>query len=166
MILFIFFWGLEVNKNILICTAASTTASYWFESKPSYHPTWKSFRWAITYSLGGIAMGSAIVAAIETIFCVVEYMKRHEGNKYVKKVLECLQCVLVCLKKCAEYINNYVSSRGSLRGRGVAAFPPLRQMTPPRPPRPSRTSASTGTRSATPVTRCSTCSCPRAPPWP
>jgi hypothetical protein len=115
-LLFIFFWGIEVNKNILICTAASTTASYWFETKPTYHPTWKAFYWAVTYSLGGIAMGSAIVAVVETIFCVVEYMKRHESNKYMKKILELIQCFLVCLKKCAEYINNYAYAYIGIHG--------------------------------------------------
>jgi len=146
IMLFCFFWGLEVNKNIITCTVSATVASYWFEEAPGWHPVWRAFRWSCTYLLGGIAMGSAIVAAIETAIVVLEYIKRQQKNKIMKYVIACLQCLMNCVKKCAEYVTSYAYAFMGVHGwsfcyagfQVFGAFPVVRTRAPrdahPHPP--------------------------------
>jgi hypothetical protein len=68
-------------------------------------------KWAFTYHLGSIALGSLLVAIITLIKIVFEYLAKQnekimgKDNFIFKAVVCCLRCVIWCLDCCIKYIN-------------------------------------------------------------
>ena len=76
----------------------------------------KAFRWATWHHCGSLAFGSFLIAVVQMIRIVFEYItNQYEkvGNKEnpVYKCLKCvITCILWCLEKCVEFLtkNAYI----------------------------------------------------------
>jgi len=110
-IILTFYWGQQVIRNIVVCTTAGTTASWWFNRDHTQrHPTWDAFWRACTTSLGAIAFGSFFVAIIQTAAYVLNKLKRYldkSGCHLLACVVRCVVCCVRCIQKCLEIFNFY-----------------------------------------------------------
>lgn len=101
VLLFCFYWGLQVFKNIAHTTTAGTVATWWYNAESS-GATGSSLKRACTTSLGSICFGSLIVAFIQTLRAMAD-QARGQGS-----ALACIAaCILACLQSIVEYINKW-----------------------------------------------------------
>lgn len=62
----------------------------------------------IRYHMGTVAFGSLIIAIVQAIRIVLEYIQRQYGpnaGRVGRFILRCLACCMWCLEKCLKYIN-------------------------------------------------------------
>jgi len=110
-IIFVYFWGQQVLRNIVICTTAGATAEWWFNRDGEVRtPTMDAFVRSTTSSLGAIAFGSFFVAIVQTLIYVLQKAKKvSEDLGY--KALACVLCIasliLRCIQWCLECFNFY-----------------------------------------------------------
>jgi len=113
-----FFWGHKVIDAIATTTVASVVAWWYFEPEsssrgaPCCRPvTCTSFKRACTNYLGSIALGSLILAIVETIYYVakkiVDSLVGPNPNLVVKVAACCFLCILACIKGTVEWITEW-----------------------------------------------------------
>eukprot|EP00057_Strongylocentrotus_purpuratus_P015284 XP_011669758.1 PREDICTED: choline transporter-like protein 2 [Strongylocentrotus purpuratus] len=111
--LFMFFWLVNFMIALGQITLAGAFASYyWAYTKPQdipAFPLFKSFYRSIRYHLGSIAFGSLIIAIIQIIRVLLEYveqkLKGKTDNAVVKYIIKCLKCCFWCLEKIMKFLN-------------------------------------------------------------
>lgn len=117
MQVFHFFGWLWIMNFIIAlgqCALAGAFASWYF----AYHkpddipslPILKSFWRTIRYHTGSLAFGAAIIAIVQFIRAVLEYIDRKlkesgQDNKIVKFIMCCCKCCFWCLEKCLKFLN-------------------------------------------------------------
>lgn len=87
---------------------------------------WRAFR----YHLGSLAFGSLILAIIQFIIFVLEYVKQKiesaTGTKsgFYQVIIRCVQCCLLCFERFIEFLNRHAYIQIALNGKSfcVAAF--------------------------------------------
>ncbi|XP_064649866.1 choline transporter-like protein 2 isoform X3 [Lineus longissimus] len=110
--LFVFFWLFNFVIAFGQMTLAGAFASYyWAFSKPKDIPTfpivcsiWRCFR----YHLGSLAFGSLIIAIVQLIRAMLEYIDskvKGTENPFAKFVIKCMKCCFWCLEKFLKFIN-------------------------------------------------------------
>eukprot|EP00659_Diplonema_papillatum_P020872 gene20872-32192_t len=120
----LFFWGLEVFKNINHVTMCGVTADWFFSlggpgTPPHYggggsssSPTPSACLRAAVWSLGSICFGSLLVAIISTIRFIAQ--NADTRNAFV-------QCIVVCILRCLEdllrYFNDYAYVQVAMFGK-------------------------------------------------
>lgn len=83
---------------------------------------WRAFR----YHLGSLAFGSFILAVVQFIRVVLEYVKWQTkaaggNNKCTKCILDCLSCVVACFERCIEYLNKNAYIQIALTGKNFCS---------------------------------------------
>ncbi|RHY10575.1 hypothetical protein DYB36_001753 [Aphanomyces astaci] len=78
-------------------------------------PILRSFYRTLRYHLGSMAFGSLIIAIIQFIRLVLEYVDQklktaQKGNTMVKVAMCAFKCCLWCFEKCMKFLNKYVMS--------------------------------------------------------
>merc|ERR1719183_1169838 len=74
----------------------------------------EAMTWGIWYHCGTIAFGSFLIAVVQLIRAIFEYMAKEAekaGENPAKKAIECvIRCVLWCLEQCVQFIteNAYI----------------------------------------------------------
>eukprot|EP00164_Ancoracysta_twista_P000960 GFYU01001257.1.p2 GENE.GFYU01001257.1~~GFYU01001257.1.p2 ORF type:complete len:682 (+),score=229.41 GFYU01001257.1:660-2705(+) len=136
MIIYHLFGGLWTAQFILalseIVIAGAVANWYWCKDKKDVgdSPVKDSFTMAIRYYLGSIALGSLIIAIIQMIRIIFEYIdykiKNQEGlSDTVKKVwgyIACVfRCCLWCLEKCMKFINRNAYILIAVYGKGFCS---------------------------------------------
>jgi len=103
LLVFSFYWTVQVIRNLLHATVAGVVGSWFFYSDDamSPSPTWNSFKRAATTSLGSIAFGSMLVAIIDTIKFILDQMIRNTCLRYV------VDCLCTCIQDLLAYFNFY-----------------------------------------------------------
>uniref|UniRef100_A0A673IPV8 Choline transporter-like protein n=1 Tax=Sinocyclocheilus rhinocerous TaxID=307959 RepID=A0A673IPV8_9TELE len=74
---------------------------------PAY-PVFNSLGRALRYHTGSLAFGSLILAIVQVIRVILEYLdQKLKGaqNKCAKFLLSCLKCCFWCLEKCIKFLN-------------------------------------------------------------
>jgi hypothetical protein len=105
------YWGLGVFANVSHYTTCVVAFSWYFNKEPS-NPTIQGFKLATTKSFGSIALGSLIVAIIQTLRAVVRELRRRHGG-----ILLCLlECFVACLESWAQFFNHWAYSYCALYG--------------------------------------------------
>lgn len=117
MQVFHFFGWLWIMNFIIAlgqCALAGAFASWYFafhkpDDIPSL-PILKSFWRTIRYHTGSLAFGAAIIAIVQFIRAVLEYIDRKlkesgQDNKIVKFIMCCCKCCFWCLEKCLKFLN-------------------------------------------------------------
>jgi choline transporter-like protein 2/4/5 len=105
---------------------------YWTQGQPEKMPVTKSLWRTIRYHLGTIAFGSLLIAIVQFIRFILEYIdsqskRLQERNKGLKYLLCILKCAVACFERCIKYLtrNAYiiVAIRGiSFCSAGMAVF--------------------------------------------
>ncbi|XP_056315460.1 choline transporter-like protein 2 isoform X1 [Danio aesculapii] len=110
--LFLFFWCVNFVIALGQVTLAGAFASYyWAFKKPDDMPAFPIFNSlgrALRYHTGTLAFGSLILAIVQVIRVLLEYLdQKLKGaqNKFAKFLLSCLKCCFWCLEKFIKFIN-------------------------------------------------------------
>lgn len=101
-----FFWTFGVIKNLLHCTIAGTTGTWYFyhDDELAVHapnPTWSAFKRAASTSLGSVAFGSLLVAVVQTIRFILDQAIKNEFGRCV------VNCICGCIEGLLEALNFY-----------------------------------------------------------
>ncbi|XP_069795511.1 choline transporter-like protein 5 isoform X2 [Narcine bancroftii] len=110
--LFVFLWLVNFAIALGQCTLAGAFASYYWAFKkpadmPSY-PLFASFARSLRYHTGSLALGSLILALVQMIRVVLEYLDnklKGAQNQFAKFLLCCLKCCFWCLEKFIKLLN-------------------------------------------------------------
>ncbi|XP_061406268.1 choline transporter-like protein 2 isoform X1 [Lethenteron reissneri] len=109
---FAFFWAMNFVIALGHCTLAGAFASYyWAPSKPGDIPpcpVFSSFGRTLRYHTGSLAFGSLILAIVQLIRVMLEYIDhklRVSENKCARFVMCCLKCCFWCLEKFIKFLN-------------------------------------------------------------
>ncbi|EDO44245.1 predicted protein [Nematostella vectensis] len=117
MQVFHFFGWLWIMNFIIAlgqCVLAGAFASWYFAfNKPDdvpMLPVLSSFSRTLKYHTGSLAFGAAIIAIVQFIRAVLEYIDRKlkesgHDNKAVKFIMCCCKCCFWCLEKCLRFLN-------------------------------------------------------------
>ncbi|KAF0686836.1 Aste57867_21396 [Aphanomyces stellatus] len=107
------FWGLQVLRNIVHCTAAGTIGEWWF-SPDTHHAVHRAAHRAVTTSFGSICFGSLIVAALSALRFVLLSAKRRKSRNSVNA---CLECLVGLLETHLRSFNKYAYCQVALYGK-------------------------------------------------
>eukprot|EP00238_Polyblepharides_amylifera_P011393 CAMPEP_0196575494 /NCGR_PEP_ID=MMETSP1081-20130531/4961_1 /TAXON_ID=36882 /ORGANISM="Pyramimonas amylifera, Strain CCMP720" /LENGTH=668 /DNA_ID=CAMNT_0041893815 /DNA_START=86 /DNA_END=2092 /DNA_ORIENTATION=- len=112
--LFGYLWCMQFIEGFgLMVIAGAVATFYWTRgdtSKMPFSPVLSSARRTLRYHLGSIAVGSFIVAVIQFVRLVLEYVDRktkelQEGNPVLKFFMYCIKCCMWYLEKVMKFIN-------------------------------------------------------------
>ncbi|XP_063150568.1 choline transporter-like protein 2 isoform X1 [Candoia aspera] len=109
---FMFFWLANFVIALGQVTLAGAFASYyWAFKKPDdmpAFPLFSSFGRALRYHTGSLAFGSLILAIVQVIRVLLEYLDHRlkaSENMFAKFLLTCLKCCFWCLEKFIKFLN-------------------------------------------------------------
>ncbi|XP_048473860.1 choline transporter-like protein 2 isoform X2 [Rhincodon typus] len=109
---FLFFWLCNFVIALGQVTLAGAFASYyWAFNKPAdipALPVFASIGRALRYHTGTLAFGSLLLALVQVIRVLLEYIdQKMKGaqNKVAKFILSCLKCCFWCLEKFLKFLN-------------------------------------------------------------
>ncbi|XP_026997255.1 choline transporter-like protein 2 isoform X1 [Tachysurus fulvidraco] len=109
---FLFFWCANFVTALGQMTLAGAFASYYWAFNKSHDmpacPVFASFGRALRYHTGTLAFGSLILAIVQVIRVLLEYLDHKlkvAQNKFAKFLLCCLKCCFWCLEKFIKFIN-------------------------------------------------------------
>lgn len=110
--LFVFLWLVNFTIALGQCTLAGAFASYyWALKKPDDIPPcplYASFTRAIRFHTGSLAFGSLILASVQLIRIILEYLDhklKGAQNKVARFLLKCLKCCFWCLERFIKFLN-------------------------------------------------------------
>ncbi|CAN9500504.1 unnamed protein product [Ophioblennius macclurei] len=110
--LFVFLWLVNFTIALGQCTLAGAFASYyWALKKPNDIPAcplYSSFSRAIRYHTGSLAFGSLILAVVQMVRIVLEYLDhklKGSQNGCARFLLCCLKCCFWCLEHFIKFLN-------------------------------------------------------------
>lgn len=121
-ILWVMAWWTYSSKFVIM--AAATT--FYFNSNEDHEGQAEllySFKLAHIYHTGSIAAGAFIIALIELIKLIFLYLakkaeKASGGNKLIKAVVCVAECILSCIEKICDYINQAAFAYIAITGDG------------------------------------------------
>ncbi|KAL8202346.1 UNVERIFIED_CONTAM: hypothetical protein K2H54_011193 [Gekko kuhli] len=109
---FMFFWLANFVIGLGQVTLAGAFASYyWAFKKPDdmpAFPLFSSFGRALRYHTGSLAFGSLILAVVQIIRVLLEYLDHRlkaAENRFAKFLLTCMKCCFWCLEKFIKFLN-------------------------------------------------------------
>uniref|UniRef100_A0A8C4PYP3 Choline transporter-like protein n=1 Tax=Eptatretus burgeri TaxID=7764 RepID=A0A8C4PYP3_EPTBU len=110
--IFAFLWIMNFIIALGHCTLAGAFASYyWAFNKPKDippMPIFTAFSRALRYHVGSLAFGSFILAIVQLIRILLEYIDhklRASENKVARFVMCCLKCCFWCMEKFVKFLN-------------------------------------------------------------
>ncbi|ETE63585.1 Choline transporter-like protein 2, partial [Ophiophagus hannah] len=110
--IFMFFWLANFVIALGQVTLAGAFASYyWAFKKPDdmpAFPLFSSFGRALRYHTGSLAFGSLILAIVQVIRVILEYLDhklKASENMFAKFLLTCFKCCFWCLEKFIKFLN-------------------------------------------------------------
>uniref|UniRef100_A0A452DSN2 Choline transporter-like protein n=1 Tax=Capra hircus TaxID=9925 RepID=A0A452DSN2_CAPHI len=109
---FMFFWLANFVLALGQVTLAGAFASYyWAMNKPDdlpAFPLFSAFGRALRYHTGSLAFGSLLLAVVQVIRVMLEYLDQRlkaAENKFAKFLMSCLKCCFWCLEKFIKFLN-------------------------------------------------------------
>ncbi|ELV14045.1 choline transporter-like protein 2 isoform X4 [Tupaia chinensis] len=109
---FMFFWLANFVLALGQVTLAGAFASYyWALQKPDdlpAFPLFSAFSRALRYHTGSLAFGALILAIVQIIRVMLEYLDQRlkaAENKFAKFLMTCLKCCFWCLEKFIKFLN-------------------------------------------------------------
>uniref|UniRef100_A0A4W3HV95 Choline transporter-like protein n=1 Tax=Callorhinchus milii TaxID=7868 RepID=A0A4W3HV95_CALMI len=110
--LVVFLWLVNFAIALGQCTLAGAFASYyWAFKKPADIPAFPllaSFGRTLRYHTGSLAFGSLILAIVQFIRIILEYLDnklKGAHNQFAKFVLCCMKCCFWCLERFIKFLN-------------------------------------------------------------
>jgi len=80
----------------------------------------RGFKNAITYHLGSVALGSFIIAVIQTVKYYLLYLSKQaekQHNKLLSLIFKCLGYIVWCVEKCVKFLNKNAYIQIALLGK-------------------------------------------------
>ncbi|KAK2489150.1 hypothetical protein MC885_012282 [Smutsia gigantea] len=109
---FMFFWlGSFVLALGQVMLAGAFASYYWALNKPGdlrAFPLFSAFGRALRYHTGSLAFGALILAIMQIIHMILEYLDQRlkdAENKFAKFLMTCLKCCFWCLEKFIKSLN-------------------------------------------------------------
>ncbi|KAK2506055.1 hypothetical protein MC885_011783 [Smutsia gigantea] len=109
---FMFFWLANFVLALGQVTLAGAFASYyWALNKPGdlpAFPLFSAFGRALRYHTGSLAFGALILAIVQVIRVILEYLDQRlkaAENKFARFLMTCLKCCFWCLEKFIRFLN-------------------------------------------------------------
>ncbi|XP_038640558.1 choline transporter-like protein 2 isoform X2 [Scyliorhinus canicula] len=125
---FLFFWLTNFVIALGQVTLAGAFASYyWAFNKPADLPTFPVFSSmgrALRYHTGSLAFGSLLLAIVQVIRVLLEYIdQKVKGakNKVAQFILSCLKCCFWCLEKFLKFLNRNAYIMIAIYGKSFCA---------------------------------------------
>ena len=112
--MFCLFWACNTAQNVAHCTTSGAVGSWWFTTIPT-NAVSKSLQRATTTNFGSIALGSLIVALIQTVRFMLRSMER--ATKKNSFVVCCVRCILNIVENWVRYFNKYAFVVVALYGK-------------------------------------------------
>ncbi len=106
------YWTVETIANINVTTVAGAIGTWWYNTAAEFG-TVSALRRASTYSLGSIALGSFIVAFLQTL----QYMLRMATKDSNSLMAACLLCLVQLIEGLVRYFNKYAYVQIALYGK-------------------------------------------------
>mmetsp|Transcript_25196 Transcript_25196/g.47612 ORF Transcript_25196/g.47612 Transcript_25196/m.47612 type:complete len:723 (+) Transcript_25196:109-2277(+) len=112
--LFGLLWTNQFLVGFGLCVIAGAVASYYWcrgdASRMPFSPVHAAMRRTARYHLGSIALGAFIVAVIQFVRVILEYIDRktketQRSNSLLKYAMCCIKCCMWYLEKVMKYIN-------------------------------------------------------------
>ena len=103
-----FYWGTQVVRNTLHVVTAGTVGTWWADAHAG-DPTCGSVRRACTTSFGSIALGSLLIAIVQTLRWMAESAQRNaarNGNVAAR----CCMCFAACIVRMLEDVLKYFTA--------------------------------------------------------
>jgi hypothetical protein len=110
-----FLWNMAFIRHMTILILAGAFGVWYWTPLPKkeageFHtehprPILSSVCRSITYHFGTVAFGSFIIAVIQFIQYVLEYIKKKQDSKYLKWIITCIQAYVKCFERVMEYIS-------------------------------------------------------------
>lgn len=130
--LFGFFWSQQFCQALFMITVAGAIAQWYFtpveneKKNVEGSPIWTSFKMAVRYHLGSLAVGSFCIAFIQLIRSILLYIQNQfkeqiEHNKLVKCLCCVCSCCLWCIEKFVKYISRNAYIIIALKGKGFCS---------------------------------------------
>lgn len=126
--LFMFLWVMNFIVALGQMTLAGSFASYyWAFEKPKDIPAFPltaAFYRSLRYHLGTLAFGSLIIAIIQFIRIILEYLDhkmKGSENPVAKFFLKCLKCCFWCLEKFIKFLNRNAYIMTAVYGRNFCS---------------------------------------------
>merc|ERR1711871_1867264 len=108
-------WMMAFIRHMTILILAGAFGVWYWTSLPDkkagkfseLHPTpvLSSLKRSFIYHVGTVALGSFIIAVLQMIQYVLEYIKRRQDSKWVAYIISCIQCMLKCFERLMEDIS-------------------------------------------------------------
>jgi len=108
-----FLWASAFLSAVFQHAVAGAIASWYFSRdvmspRPIGIPAVTSLFRAVTTSFGSLALGSLLIAVVESLNTLLQYTKRtNSKNRVIVWVASCLQCVLGCIEGIVRYVNKF-----------------------------------------------------------
>ncbi|XP_039591835.1 choline transporter-like protein 5 isoform X2 [Polypterus senegalus] len=125
---FVFLWLVNFAIALGQCTLAGAFASYyWALRKPAdipQYPLFSSFGRAIRYHTGSLAFGSLILATVQLIRIILEYLDhklKGAENVFARFLLCCLKCCFWCLEHFIKFMNRNAYIMIAIYGKSFCA---------------------------------------------
>ncbi|KAL4175994.1 hypothetical protein KRP22_000951 [Phytophthora ramorum] len=113
-----FLWTNQLLQAISICVIAGSVAQfYWTPPSDSgkreleaRFPIARALRYTLRFSLGSLCFGSFIIAVVQFLRIMLEYLDRNtkqiqQGNRIVRVALLAVKCCLWCFEKCIKFLS-------------------------------------------------------------
>merc|ERR1711988_1995221 len=108
-------WTMAFMRHMTILILAGAFGTWYWTSLPDkkagkfheLHPTpiMSSVKRSFCYHVGTVAFGSFIIAVIQMIQYVLEYIKKKQESEYLKWIITCIQACVKCFERVMEYIS-------------------------------------------------------------
>eukprot|EP01127_Copromyxa_protea_P015844 TRINITY_DN4620_c0_g1_i2.p1 TRINITY_DN4620_c0_g1~~TRINITY_DN4620_c0_g1_i2.p1 ORF type:complete len:784 (-),score=92.92 TRINITY_DN4620_c0_g1_i2:28-2352(-) len=114
LLVFSFFWTMEVSKNLLAVTIAGTIGTwYFYHGFQPFFPSLRALLRASVFSFGSICFGSAITASL----ALVMYWYKKAQNSDSPWVKAAIMAILCCVEDLLKTFNLYAFVRVGLYGK-------------------------------------------------
>jgi len=108
-------WTMSFLRHLTIITLAGSFGTWYWTSIPDkdagkfseLHPTpvYSSLCRSVVYHWGTVAFGSFIIAVLQFIQYVLEYLKQKADSDLLYYVITCVQCLVECFERCMEFLS-------------------------------------------------------------
>eukprot|EP00033_Pygsuia_biforma_P000840 GCRY01000978.1.p1 GENE.GCRY01000978.1~~GCRY01000978.1.p1 ORF type:complete len:697 (+),score=211.66 GCRY01000978.1:143-2233(+) len=105
-------WNTAFWLGVSECTVAGAIASWYFARDKDKDlpdsPVYSAFKRTLRYHFGSIAFGSLIIAIVQFIRAVINWVEESldgKDNDLVKCLLRCFQCYFKCVERFLKFIN-------------------------------------------------------------
>jgi len=121
---FVFLWNSSFNVAMGQCLIAFATGAWFFGRTRSPHVVRQAVHTMFRYHLGSIALGSFIVALVQFIKYILEFLQRQAAarkNRCLVVVFRVLQCCVWVFEKFVKYISKNAYIQMALLGKPFCA---------------------------------------------